>query len=52
MVEYLSPEAEFAPKFLFSDRERLNLVIRARVRVDDPGHRLHSGVPVFVEVTP
>jgi HlyD family secretion protein len=52
VVEYLSPDAEFAPKFLFSDRERLNLVIRARVRIDDPGHRLHSGVPVFVQVTP
>jgi HlyD family secretion protein len=49
-VEYLSPEAEFTPKFLFSDRERSNLVIRARVRLDDPSHRLHSGVPVFVEV--
>ncbi|MGH7438918.1 MAG: HlyD family secretion protein, partial [Polyangiaceae bacterium] len=52
VVEYLSPDAEFAPKFLFSDRERLNLVIRVRVRVDDPGHKLHSGVPVFVQVTP
>jgi HlyD family secretion protein len=50
VVEYLSPETEFTPKFLFSDRERPNLVVRARVRVEDPGHRLHSGVPVFVRV--
>jgi HlyD family secretion protein len=50
VVEYVSPDAEFAPKFLFSDRERLNLVIRVRVRIDDPGHRLHSGVPVFAQV--
>lgn len=50
-VEYFSPEAEFTPKFLFSDRERPNLVIRTRVRIDDPEHRLHSGVPVFVRVT-
>jgi len=49
-VEYISPETEFTPKFLFSDRERPNLVIRARVRIEDPGHRLHSGVPVFVRV--
>jgi HlyD family secretion protein len=49
VIEYVSPETEFTPKFLFSDRERPNLVIRARVRLDDPGHRLHSGVPVFVE---
>jgi HlyD family secretion protein len=52
VVEYVSPDAEFAPKFLFSDRERLNLVIRVRVRIEDPGHRLHSGVPVFVQVAP
>jgi len=51
-VEYISPEAEFTPKFLFSDRERPNLVIRARVRIQDPTHRLHSGVPVFVVLTP
>jgi multidrug resistance efflux pump len=50
VVEYLSPEAEFTPKFLFSDRERPNLVLRARVRIDDPGRRLHGGVPVFVRV--
>jgi len=52
VVEYLSPEAEFAPKFLFSDRERPNLVLRARVRVEDPERRLHSGVPVFVRLVP
>jgi HlyD family secretion protein len=49
-VEYVSPEAEFTPKFLFSDRERPNLVLRARVRIDDRGRRLHAGVPVFVQV--
>jgi HlyD family secretion protein len=51
VVEYVSPDTEFTPKFLFSDRERPNLVIRARVRIDDPSYRLHSGVPVFVKVT-
>jgi HlyD family secretion protein len=50
VVEYVSPETEFTPKFLFSDRERPHLVIRARVRIDDSAHRLHSGVPVFVSV--
>jgi multidrug resistance efflux pump len=50
VIEYVSPETEFTPKFLFSDRERPNLVIRVRVRIDDPGHRLHSGVPAFVRI--
>jgi HlyD family secretion protein len=50
VVEYVSPETEFTPKFLFSDRERPNLVIRVRVRIDDIAHRLHSGVPAFVRI--
>ena len=50
VVEYVSPDMEFTPKFLFSQRERSHLVIRVRVRIDDPGHRLHAGVPVFVQV--
>ncbi|MBV9948659.1 MAG: HlyD family efflux transporter periplasmic adaptor subunit, partial [Myxococcales bacterium] len=50
VVEYVSPETEFTPKFLFSGAERPNLVIRVRVRIEDPRHLLHSGVPVFVQV--
>lgn len=49
-VEWVSPRTEFTPRFLFSDRERPNLVVRVRVRVDDPAGRLHSGVPAFVVV--
>jgi HlyD family secretion protein len=49
-VEHVSPETEFTPKFLFSDRERPHLVVRVRVRVDDPERRLHSGVPAFARV--
>jgi HlyD family secretion protein len=51
-VEYVSPETEFTPKFLFSDRERPHLVVRVRVRVDDPGRRLQSGLPAFATVGP
>lgn len=51
-VEYVSPETEFTPKFLFSDRERPHLVVRVRVRVDDPGRRLQSGLPAFATVAP
>ena len=50
-VEYVSPETEFTPKFLFSDRERPHLVVRVRVRVDDPDLRLHSGVPAFARMS-
>lgn len=51
-VEYVSPETEFTPKFLFSDRERPHLVVRVRVRIDDPGMRLQSGLPAFATVGP
>jgi HlyD family secretion protein len=51
-VEYVSPETEFTPKFLFSDRERPHLVVRVRVRVEDPERRLQSGLPAFARIGP
>jgi HlyD family secretion protein len=51
-VESVSPDTEFTPKFLFSDRERPHLVVRVRVRVADPDRRLHSGVPAFARIAP
>jgi len=47
-VEHIARRAEFTPRFVFSERERPNLVMRIRVRIDDPGQRLHAGVPAFV----
>jgi HlyD family secretion protein len=46
-IEHVSPTTEFTPRFLFSPRERPNLVVRVRVRIDDPDERLHAGVPAF-----
>jgi HlyD family secretion protein len=46
-VEHIAPTTEFTPRFLFSPRERPNLVVRVRVRIDDPEERLHAGVPAF-----
>jgi len=48
-VEHVSRETEFTPKFLFSERERPNLVIRVRVRIDAPAGDLQAGVPAFVQ---
>jgi HlyD family secretion protein len=47
-VEHLARRTEFTPRFLFSERERPNLVLRVRVRVDEPSGRLPAGVPAFV----
>lgn len=46
-VEHVARATEFTPKFLFSKRERPSLVIRVRLRVDDPEERLHAGTPAF-----
>lgn len=47
-VEYVARKTEFTPRYLFSERERPNLVVRVRVRIDDPKHELFAGVPAFV----
>jgi len=47
-VESIATRLEFTPRFLFSPGERPNLVLRVRVRVDDPDERLHAGAPAFV----
>ncbi|HXJ23997.1 MAG TPA: HlyD family efflux transporter periplasmic adaptor subunit [Polyangia bacterium] len=50
-VERVSRRTEFSPRYLFSRTERANLVVRVRVRFDDPARQLHVGVPIFVRVT-
>jgi len=47
-VEHVFPKTEFTPRYLFSEGERENLVLRARIRIDDPKHTLHAGLPAFV----
>jgi HlyD family secretion protein len=47
-VERIGYKTEFTPRYLFSEKERSNLVVRVRVRVMDPQHRLRAGVPAFV----
>lgn len=47
-VEDIGRRTEFTPRYLFSERERGQLVVRVRVRIDDPEQALHAGVPAFV----
>ena len=49
-VERVSRRTEFSPRYLFSRTERATLVVRVRVRFDDPGRELHAGVPIFVRI--
>jgi HlyD family secretion protein len=50
-VELIAQRTEFTPRFLFSERERPNLVVRVRVRFSDPDELLHAGLPAFVHIT-
>jgi len=50
VVEHISHTTEFTPKFLFTPQERPNLVIRVKVRIDDPAHKLHAGIPTFARI--
>jgi HlyD family secretion protein len=49
-VERMFPRAEFTPRFVYSPRERPNLVMRVRIRIADPAERLHAGLPVYVRL--
>ena len=50
-VEMVGRNLEFTPRYLFSEKERPNLVVRVRIDLDDPSEKLHAGVPAFAEFT-
>ncbi len=50
-VTEVGRRTEFTPRYLFSDVERSNLVVRVRVAVEDPTERLIAGVPAFVTIS-
>ncbi|MEY4583267.1 MAG: hypothetical protein RL701_7970, partial [Pseudomonadota bacterium] len=50
-IEHMFPKAEFTPRFLFSEGERPNLVLRTRVRIEDRAQVLHGGIPAFVQAS-
>jgi HlyD family secretion protein len=49
-VEFIARRTEFTPRYLFSETERANLVVRVKVHIDDPKSLLHAGVPVRVSI--
>jgi multidrug resistance efflux pump len=44
-VSYISQQAEFTPKNVQTDKERVNTVFAVRVRLPNPGHLLKPGMP-------
>lgn len=51
-LSYISQTAEFTPRFVQTQKERVLLVYRAKVAVDDPTHLLKPGLPADVQVKP
>lgn len=49
-VENIARRTEFTPRYLFSETERQNLVVRVKVRIDDKEQLLHAGVPLNVSI--
>lgn len=49
-VSFISSEAEFTPKSVQTDRERVTLVYRVKVDVENPGYELKPGMPADVYV--
>jgi HlyD family secretion protein len=50
-VEHIARRTEFTPRYLFSERERSTLVVRVRVRIDDPKEQMRAGAPAFVRLS-
>jgi HlyD family secretion protein len=44
-VSYISQQAEFTPKNVQTEEERVNMVFAVRVRLPNPDHALKPGMP-------
>jgi HlyD family secretion protein len=49
-VSFISPEAEFTPKTVQTNKERVALVYRIKVDVENPNHELKPGMPADVTI--
>ncbi len=47
-VSFISSEAEFTPKSVQTEKERVTLVYRVKVDVENPNHELKPGMPADV----
>ena len=50
-ISFISPEAEFTPKTVEVHAERVNLVYRVRIDIDNPTHELLPGMPADASMT-
>jgi len=49
-VSFISSEAEFTPKQIQTQEERVKLVYRIKIEVDNPRHELKSNMPADAQI--
>jgi HlyD family secretion protein len=49
-LTFISPEAEFTPKQIQTSEERVKLVYRIKIEIDNPRHELKSNMPADAEL--
>jgi HlyD family secretion protein len=49
-VSFIASEAEFTPKQIQTQQERVKLVYRIKIDVENPRHELKSNMPVDAEI--
>jgi HlyD family secretion protein len=49
-VTFISSEAEFTPKQIQTQEERVKLVYRIKIEADNPRHELKSNMPADAEI--
>jgi HlyD family secretion protein len=49
-VTFISSEAEFTPKQIQTQQERVKLVYRIKIQLDNPLHELKSNMPADAEI--
>jgi HlyD family secretion protein len=50
LVSFISSEAEFTPKSVQTEKERVTLVYRVKVDLENPRHELKPGMPADVDI--
>ena len=50
-VTYISSEAEFTPKQIQTAEERVKLVYKVKIEIDNPRHELKSNMPADAEIS-
>jgi HlyD family secretion protein len=51
-ISFISSEAEFTPKTVETEKERVTLVYRVKVEVENPNHELKPGMPADATIKP